>query len=139
MCAVYFHRVMEIDRHSLAPEVNPDDTISIDEHDFVPHFQRVSISGEDTSGVPLEDLERASKMLIQALEMREHNMAIAHQSFPHATGRFVRTHQEKDAKFFHHDDRKTIDGEIGNFLAFLLLSATHPLFFSSAIIYRQRR
>jgi len=23
----------------------------LDEHDFVPHFQRVSISGEDTSGV----------------------------------------------------------------------------------------
>lgn len=23
----------------------------IEEHDFVPHFQRVSISGEDTSGV----------------------------------------------------------------------------------------
>lgn len=64
-------RVMEIDRHSLAPEVNPDDTISIDEHDFVPHFQRVSISGEDTSGVPLEDLERASKLLIQSLELRE--------------------------------------------------------------------
>lgn len=41
---------MEIDRHSLAPEVHQDDAISIDEHDFVPHFQRVSISGEDTSG-----------------------------------------------------------------------------------------
>jgi AMP deaminase len=102
---------MEIDRHSLAPEVNPDDTISIDEHDFVPNFQRVSISGEDTSGVPLEDLERASKMLIQALEMREHNMAIAYQSFPHTTGRFVRAHQEKDANIFHHDDKKTIAGE----------------------------
>lgn len=25
--------------------------IVVDEHDFVPHFQRVSISGEDTSGV----------------------------------------------------------------------------------------
>lgn len=39
---------MEIDRQSLAPEVHPDDSISIDEHDFVPHFQRVSISGEGT-------------------------------------------------------------------------------------------
>lgn len=26
----------------------------IDEHDYVPHFQRVSISGEDTSGVSLQ-------------------------------------------------------------------------------------
>lgn len=32
----------------------PDDTdhsFKIEENDFVPHFQRVSISGEDTSGV----------------------------------------------------------------------------------------
>lgn len=32
----------------------PDDSehpFKLDEHDFVPHFQRVSISGEDTSGV----------------------------------------------------------------------------------------
>ena len=32
----------------------PDDgdhAFKLDEHDFVPHYQRVSISGEDTSGV----------------------------------------------------------------------------------------
>lgn len=37
---------------SLGP--SPDETehpFKLDEHDFVPHFQRVSISGEDTSGV----------------------------------------------------------------------------------------
>lgn len=28
-----------------------DRAFGLDEHDFVPHFQRVSISGEDTSGV----------------------------------------------------------------------------------------
>jgi hypothetical protein len=105
-------RVMEIDRHSIAPEVNPaDDALSIDEHDFVPHFQRVSISGEDTSGVPLEDLERASHLLIQALEMRERYMTISHQSFPHTTGRFVRARQEKDAHVVHHEDKKTIAGK----------------------------
>lgn len=103
---------MEIDRQSLAPDVNPDDSISIDEHDFVPHFQRVSISGEDTSGVPLEDLERASKLLIKALELRERYMSMSHQSFPHTAGRFVRARQEKDASVFHHDDKKTIAGEI---------------------------
>ncbi|KAG5684195.1 hypothetical protein PVAND_013434 [Polypedilum vanderplanki] len=100
---------MEIDRHSIAPEVHQaDDALSIDEHDFVPHFQRVSISGEDTSGVPLEDLERASRLLIQALEIRERYMTISHQSFPQTTGRFVRTRQEKDANVVHHDDKKTI-------------------------------
>lgn len=102
---------MEIDRHSLAAEGNPDDIISIDEHDFVPHFQRVSISGEDTSGVPLEDLEKASHLLIQALELRERYMSMSYQSFPQTTGRFVRARQEKDAHIVHHDDKKTIAGE----------------------------
>lgn len=103
---------MEIDRHSIAPEVHQaDDAISLDEHDFVPHFQRVSISGEDTSGVPLEDLEKASHLLIQALELRERYMTISHQSFPQTTGRFVRERQAKDANVFHHDDKKTIAGE----------------------------
>lgn len=90
----------------MAPEYNPDD-----DHDFVPHFQRVSISGEDTSGVPLEDLERASKLLIQSLELRERYMSMSHQSFPHTTGRFVRARQEKDANVVHHDDKKTIAGK----------------------------
>lgn len=38
---------------SLGPGV-PDDVdhiFNLEENDFVPHFQRVSISGEDTSGV----------------------------------------------------------------------------------------
>lgn len=120
----FFNRVMEIDRHSLAPEVNQDDAFSIDEHDFVPHFQRVSISGEDTSGVPLEDLERASHLLIKALELRERYMTISYQSFPQTTGRFVRARQEKDANVVHHEDRKSIAGEFQikfqNFPAFFL-------------------
>lgn len=105
---------MEFDRQSLAPEANPDDAISIDDHDFVPHFQRVSISGEDTSGVPLEDLERASKLLITSLELRERYMHMSHQSFPQVTGRFVRARQEKDANVFHHDDKKTIAGKLSS-------------------------
>lgn len=104
---------MEIDRQSLAPEsTGVDDALSIDDHDFVPNFQRVSISGEDTSGVPLEDLERASRMLCTSLELRERYMAMSHQSFPQTTGRFVRARQEKDAHVVHHDDKKTIAGKL---------------------------
>lgn len=109
---------MEIDRHSLAPEFNQDDAISFEEHENVPHFQRVSISGEDTSGVPLEDLERASLLLITALELRERYMTVSHQSFPQTTGRFVRARQEKDANVVHHDDRKSIAGEFSIHLTF---------------------
>ena len=100
------------DRYSVAGEANSEDAVAFDEHDFVPNFQRVSISGEDTSGVPLEDLERASKMLITSLELRERYMTHSHQNFPQTTGRFVRARQEKDASIFHHDDAKTIAGRI---------------------------
>ena len=33
-----------------------DHVLKVDEHDYVPHFQRVSISGDDTSGVSHLDL-----------------------------------------------------------------------------------
>ncbi|XP_030378940.1 AMP deaminase 2 isoform X3 [Scaptodrosophila lebanonensis] len=60
------------------------------------NFQRVSISGEDTSGVPLEDLERASTLLIEALRLRSHYMAMSDQSFPATTARFLKTVRLKD-------------------------------------------
>uniref|UniRef100_A0A182JES1 AMP deaminase n=1 Tax=Anopheles atroparvus TaxID=41427 RepID=A0A182JES1_ANOAO len=95
-------KVMEQDRHSIAPEVHPDEQLPFDEHDFVAHFQRVSISGEDTSGVPLDDLERASTLLVKALELREKYMRNSHQAFPQTTARFLKsthsstiTHQER--------------------------------------------
>ncbi|KAM3959322.1 AMP deaminase 2-like isoform 2-T3 [Aphomia sociella] len=66
----------------------PDD----DEQDVIlPHFQRVAISGEDTSGVPLEDLQQASSFLVQALEIRKKYMEMSHQSFASITARFVRS------------------------------------------------
>jgi len=84
-------KVME-DRHSQIAEVHPDDVVTFDEHDFVPHFQRVSVSGEDTSGVPLEDLKRASTLLQQALILRERYMEASNQNFPAITARFLKTH-----------------------------------------------
>ncbi|XP_075983059.1 AMP deaminase 2-like isoform X2 [Anticarsia gemmatalis] len=66
----------------------PDD----DEPDLVlPHFQRVAISGEDTSGVPLEDLQQASSYLVQALEMRKRYMEMSQQAYAPITARFVRS------------------------------------------------
>ncbi|XP_052867789.1 AMP deaminase 2 isoform X2 [Anopheles cruzii] len=95
-------KVMEQDRYSTAPEVHADEQLPFDEHDFVAHFQRVSISGEDTSGVPLDDLERASTLLVKALELREKYMRNSHQAFPQTTARFLKsthacgiTHQER--------------------------------------------
>ncbi|XP_064073921.1 AMP deaminase 2 isoform X3 [Vanessa tameamea] len=65
-----------------------------DDDDFdviLPHFQRVAISGEDTSGVPLEDLQQASSYLVQALEIRKRYMDMSQQSFASITARFLRS------------------------------------------------
>lgn len=74
-------------------------------------FVRVSISGEDTSGVPLEDLERASKLVIQALELRERYMSASNQSFPATTARFLKSVHEmtmSDAVLY--EDKRTTSG-----------------------------
>uniref|UniRef100_A0A336MIP2 AMP deaminase n=1 Tax=Culicoides sonorensis TaxID=179676 RepID=A0A336MIP2_CULSO len=94
------------DRHSVAAEIHPDEQDAFDEHDFVPHFQRVSISGEDTSGVPLEDLEKASKLIQEALKLREKYMEESCQSFPQTTARFLKTVHESgyNVNDFEHGD-----------------------------------
>ncbi|XP_018800892.1 PREDICTED: AMP deaminase 2 isoform X2 [Bactrocera latifrons] len=84
------------------------DNYDAEEHEL-PNFQRVSISGEDTSGVPLEDLERASTLLIQALELRERYMLHSGQSFPTTTRRFLKTvHERNRFGTIEHENRKTI-------------------------------
>ncbi|XP_021362572.1 AMP deaminase 2-like isoform X5 [Mizuhopecten yessoensis] len=67
-----------------------------EEYDLAPDFQRISISGEDTSGVPLKDLEEASKSLVKALMIREKYMAMSHQSFPNITARFLQNLEDKE-------------------------------------------
>lgn len=56
-------------------------------------YQKVSITGEDTSGVSIEDRKRASKMLIGALETRLNYMTMSRQSFPKHTAKFIREHR----------------------------------------------
>lgn len=55
MSLSFDYRVLEDKRSHYEPSlvgiVDEQDHLGVDEHDFVPHFQRVSISGEDTSGV----------------------------------------------------------------------------------------
>lgn len=57
-CVFRVARDLEDRRSQYEPSVGamPDDgdhAFKLDEHDFVPHYQRVSISGEDTSGVSI--------------------------------------------------------------------------------------
>lgn len=84
----------------------------LDEHDFVPHFQRVSISGEDTSGVPLEDLQHSSRLLVRALRIRERYMTMSHQTFPTTTARFLHSLNADKTRTLNeikHDDKMTIE------------------------------
>ncbi|KAJ8035153.1 AMP deaminase 2 [Holothuria leucospilota] len=53
-------------------------------------YQRVSISGEDTSGVPLEDLHEAAESLVHALLIREKYCKMAMHSFPPTTSKYLR-------------------------------------------------
>ena len=50
--------------------------------ELVSDFQRVKISGEDNTGVPVEDLTEASHLLVRALAIRERYMSASHQEFP---------------------------------------------------------
>ncbi|KRT86196.1 hypothetical protein AMK59_132, partial [Oryctes borbonicus] len=98
---------------SLVGVADEQDHLGVEEHDFVPHFQRVSISGEDTSGVPLEDLEKASQLLITALKLRQTYMDISHQSFSNTTARFLSPEnaQHNEIK---HDDKQSIEAVVKN-------------------------
>lgn len=66
------------------------ESFDLDEADYAPHYQRVFISGEESSNVPVEDISKSSKLLIEALRLRERYMAWAVQSFPSVTARFLR-------------------------------------------------
>ncbi|XP_050685853.1 AMP deaminase 2-like isoform X2 [Eriocheir sinensis] len=90
-----------------AADENDAKTFDLDEADHTPHYQRVYISGEETASekqevmgqylldnlitnVPVEDISKSSKLLIEALRLREKYMAWAIQSFPTVTERFLR-------------------------------------------------
>lgn len=88
------------------------DDITLDDQEIVPHFQRVSISGEDTSGVPLEDLEHASGLLIKALALRERYMSVSFQSFPQTTERFLKSvHNKTMSDSVEYEDKRTTAGK----------------------------
>ncbi|XP_063862391.1 AMP deaminase 2-like isoform X3 [Scylla paramamosain] len=101
------HRHLSIiaERHSRyepsETAVDEDDTktFDLDETDYIPHYQRVFISGEEASNylldnlitnVPVEDISKSSKLIIEALRLREKYMAWASQNFPTVTARFLR-------------------------------------------------
>ena len=68
--------------------------------ELVSDFQRVKISGEDNTGVPVEDLTEASHLLVRALAIRERYMSASHQEFP--------TNVQRSVSLGHHHTNKVI-------------------------------
>jgi len=83
-----------------------DDT---DQSEYVPIFQRVNISGENNTGVPADDLQSASKLLIQALDIRHKYMKLSRQAFPSYIDRYLSTIAGKPMTPVESLDRATIE------------------------------
>ncbi|XP_035215171.1 AMP deaminase 2-like isoform X2 [Stegodyphus dumicola] len=79
---------------NLSPNDVVDNRVPLYDRLFVPHFQRVSVGGEHCSGVPLEDLQQASSLLLQALKLRQKYMSYSGQSFAAITARFLKPRDE---------------------------------------------
>jgi AMP deaminase len=65
------------------------------------------------SQVPLEDLQQASHMLVQALAIRERYMNNSKQFFPTIASRFLRSVDKRPVNLddeMQHDERKAIEG-----------------------------
>ncbi|XP_053102706.1 AMP deaminase 2 isoform X3 [Hemicordylus capensis] len=58
-------------------------------------FQRVTITGEETCGVPFTDLLDAAKSVVKALFIREKYMGLSLQSYCKTTARFLQDLSEK--------------------------------------------
>lgn len=87
------------------------DVDKIGEHKLMSHFQRVSVSGDDTSGVPLDDLEHDSNLIIEALELREHYMNLSMQSFPQTTERYLKLkHNKTMSDGSEYEEKRSVSG-----------------------------
>jgi len=76
-------------------EADQGNVADIEDEFFVPHFQRISASGEDNTGVPIEDLKSASEMLVKALGIRQKYMRDSKQDFPSYVDRFLAAYEKK--------------------------------------------
>ena len=74
-------------------EEEEDEDDDVDLSELIPDFQRVKISGEDNTGVPVEDLLTASHLLVRALAIREKYMTASHQEFSSNVERSGETRQ----------------------------------------------
>ncbi|XP_036366732.1 AMP deaminase 2 isoform X6 [Octopus sinensis] len=98
-----------------------DETKSTPDIDLSPMFERISIvnkcgvQGKHFSGIPLKDLEEASKSLVKALTVREKYMMLSQQGFPKIINRCLQSVIDKNDFHMISDgcaacEKKTIKG-----------------------------
>uniref|UniRef100_A0A914P6E0 Uncharacterized protein n=1 Tax=Panagrolaimus davidi TaxID=227884 RepID=A0A914P6E0_9BILA len=85
--------VNEFDNRAVSPQ-------HVDLHTFRDaidvNYQRMAITGEELSGVPLEDLRSAALLLIEALNLRRDYMERIGNYFPSTTRDFLSGHYPKN-------------------------------------------
>ena len=78
-------KLLDLRKSSICPSANLGGQVGDDSdfstEDFVPHFQRVNISGEDITGYSAEELQSKSKLLHEAIELRRRYMKYSRQNF----------------------------------------------------------
>ncbi|KAH8860159.1 AMP deaminase 2 [Schistosoma japonicum] len=68
-------------------------------------FQRVQICGDDTLGVPVDDLLLASEALIKALLLRHKYITSSHQSFHRTTKRYLSVLDSGSVKLLDYEEK----------------------------------
>ncbi|CAH8492343.1 unnamed protein product [Heterobilharzia americana] len=69
-------------------------------------FQRVQICGDDTLGVPVDDLHLASEALIKALLLRQKYITSSHQTFHRTTARYLSVLHSGSVKLLDHEEKR---------------------------------
>ncbi|XP_018015165.1 AMP deaminase 2-like [Hyalella azteca] len=83
-----FPRFDAVDSSQEGPEAPASPSFEDDE--LTPHYQRLYVTGEETNNVPIEDISKSSKLLVEALSLRERYMVWSQQTFPSTAQRFLR-------------------------------------------------
>ena len=68
------YKLLDLRKNSVCPSATLNHQVGDDSdfitEDFIPHFQRVNISGEDITGYSADELQSKSKLLHEAIELR---------------------------------------------------------------------
>ncbi|EJD76724.1 adenosine monophosphate deaminase [Loa loa] len=89
------------------------------------NYQRMAVTGEELSGVPLEDLEESARELTEALMLRKEYMESIGNQFPSTTKNFLSGHYPKNLPKYRRKNIEINDVSKGA-MSTALNKETHP-------------